>query len=115
MKPTLAFALALLVSTAALVAQAPARPTPIMTEDSPGTHPLDRLAFRAIGPATPSGRIDDFAVLEGDPSTFYVATATAGIYKTTNDGTTFTNVFDHEGSASVGAVAESENRRSANS
>jgi photosystem II stability/assembly factor-like uncharacterized protein len=89
----------------ALMAQAPPRPTPVWTENSPGSGPLDRLAFRAIGPATPSGRVDDVAVLESDPSTFYVAMATSGIYKTTNAGTTFTPVFDHEGSASVGDVA----------
>ena len=98
-------AMALISSTALLVAQAPPKPTPIMTENSAGKGPLDRLSFRAIGPATPSGRIDDFALLESDPSTFYVATATAGIYKTTNAGTTFTNVFDNEGSSSVGDVA----------
>ena len=93
------------VGVASLFAQAPPAPTPIMTERSAGSEPLDRLAFRAIGPATPSGRIDDFAVLESDPSTFYVATATSGIYKTTNGGTTFTTVFDREGTGSVGDVA----------
>ena len=76
-----------------------------MTENSPGSGPLDRLWFRSIGPATPSGRVDDFAVLESDPTTFYVAMATAGVYKTTNAGTTFTSVFDNEGSGSIGAVA----------
>jgi len=85
--------------------QAPATPTPIFTERSAGIGPLDRLWFRPIGPATPSGRVDDLAVLESDPTTFYVAMATAGIYKTTNAGTTFSSVFDHEGSGSVGAVA----------
>ena len=49
--------------------------------------------------------MDDFAVLENDPTTFYVAMATAGVYKTTNAGTTFTSVFDNEGSGSIGAVA----------
>lgn len=85
--------------------QAPPPPTPIMTEKSAGTGPLDRLSFRPIGPATPSGRVDDFAVLESDPTTFYVAMATAGVYKTTNAGTTFTSVFDNEGTGSIGAVA----------
>ena len=93
------------MTTAAVLAQAPAPPTPIMTEKSAGTGPLDRLWFRPIGPATPSGRVDDLAVLESDPTTFYVAMATAGIYKTTNAGTTFTNVFDNEGTGSVGAIA----------
>ena len=96
---------ALTLATAALFAQAPAPPTPVFTEKSAGNGPLDRLWFRPIGPATPSGRVDDFAVLESDPTTFYVAMATAGVYKTTNAGTTFTSVFDHEGSGSVGAIA----------
>ncbi|OFW46491.1 MAG: hypothetical protein A3J29_19415 [Acidobacteria bacterium RIFCSPLOWO2_12_FULL_67_14b] len=90
---------------AALMAQAPQAPTPIMTEQSAGNGPLDRLSFRSIGPATPSGRVDDFAVLESDPSTFYVGMATSGVYKTTNGGTTFTNVFNNETTASIGAVA----------
>ena len=90
---------------AAVMAQAPPRPTPVWTEKSAGNGPLDRLAFRAIGPGAPSGRVDDFAVLESDPATFYVGTATGGVYKTTNHGTTFTSVFDHEGSSSVGDLA----------
>jgi photosystem II stability/assembly factor-like uncharacterized protein len=93
------------VVSAALVAQAPAPPTPVFTERSAGSGPLDRLWFRPIGPATPSGRVDDLAVLESDPTTFYVGMATAGVYKTTNAGTTFTPVFDNEGSGSVGAIA----------
>ena len=80
--------------TVALSAQAPAPPTPVFTEKSAGSGPLDRLWFRPIGPATPSGRVDDFAVLESDPTTFYVAMATAGVYKTTNAGTTFQPVFN---------------------
>jgi photosystem II stability/assembly factor-like uncharacterized protein len=96
---------ALFLLTVALVAQAPPPPTPVFTEKSAGNGPLDRLWFRPIGPATPSGRVDDFAVLESDPTTFYVAMATAGVYKTTNAGTTFTPVFDNEGTGSIGAVA----------
>jgi photosystem II stability/assembly factor-like uncharacterized protein len=96
---------ALVLSAAALMGQAPAPQTPISTDNSAGKGPLDRLYFRSIGPATPSGRVDDLAVLESDPTTFYVATATAGIYKTTNAGTTFTPVFDNEGSGSIGAIA----------
>ncbi|HET9705275.1 MAG TPA: hypothetical protein VFP85_14635 [Vicinamibacterales bacterium] len=97
--------LILALTTAALSAQAPAPPTPTMTEKSAGSGPFDRLWFRAIGPATPSGRVDDLAVLDSDPTTFYVAMATAGIYKTTNAGTTFSPVFDNEGVGSVGAIA----------
>jgi len=101
----LVFAFALIASTAALVAQAPPPITPLTTVNSTGSGPLDRLYFRSIGPATPSGRVDDLAVLESDPTTFYVGMATSGVYKTTNGGTTFTNVFDNESTGSIGAVA----------
>ena len=97
--------LGFLAFAAVLAAQAPPARTPAMTEQPRGTGPLDRLAFRQIGPGAPSGRIDDFAVLESDPSTFYVAAATGGIHKTTNNGVTFTPVFDHEGTSSVGDIA----------
>ena len=91
--------------TAMVVAQAPPAVTPVFTANSRGIGALDRLAFRQIGPGAPSGRVDDLAVLESDPATFYVATATGGVHKTTNNGTTFTPVFDHEGSSSVGDMA----------
>jgi photosystem II stability/assembly factor-like uncharacterized protein len=97
--------LGLVVLAAALAAQAPAAQTPAMTEKSFGRGPLDRLAFRQIGPGAPSGRIDDVAVLESDPATFYVAAATGGIHKTTNGGVTFTPVFDNESTSSVGDIA----------
>jgi photosystem II stability/assembly factor-like uncharacterized protein len=51
------------------------------------------------------GRITDFAVCESDPNTFWVATAMAGLLKTTNNGVTFEHQFDREATASVGAVA----------
>ena len=103
--------LALSIAAIGVFAQAPPQPTPVFTEKSAGNGPLDRLWFRPIGPATPSGRVDDLAVLESDPTTFYVAMATAGVYKTTNAGTTFTSVFDNEGSGSIGAIAIAADRR----
>ena len=66
---------------------------------------FDGLKFREIGPATPSGRIDDFAVIDSDPSTFYVAAATGGVWKTSNRGTTFAPVFDKESTSSIGDIA----------
>src|SRR5690349_17589275 len=69
------------------------------------TSPFAGLKFREIGPASPAGRIDDFAVLESSPAVFYVATATGGLWKTVNQGTTFTTVFDNEATSSIGDVA----------
>src|SRR4030095_5857637 len=45
---------------------------------------LRKLQWRAIGPAIMGGRIDDFGVVEGTSSTFYVGVATGGIWKNTN-------------------------------
>src|ERR1044072_5764369 len=65
---------------------------------------LKNLQWRAIGPANMGGRIDDFAVVENNPSTFYVAVATGGVWKTTNNGTTFDPIFDEQGSPSIGDI-----------
>jgi photosystem II stability/assembly factor-like uncharacterized protein len=62
------------------------------------------LEWRNIGPAIMGGRIADLAVVESDPATFYVGTATGGVWKTTNAGTTWETVFDNESTSSVGDV-----------
>jgi photosystem II stability/assembly factor-like uncharacterized protein len=66
---------------------------------------LAGLEFRTIGPATMSGRIVDLAVVEANTYTFYVASATGGVWKTTNNGVTFTPVFERGGTHSVGDIA----------
>ncbi|MFN9213866.1 MAG: WD40/YVTN/BNR-like repeat-containing protein [Gemmatimonadota bacterium] len=66
---------------------------------------LERLRFRFIGPAVMSGRITDLAVYEADPAIMYVASATGGVWKTTNMAVTMTPVFERERVHSVGAVA----------
>jgi photosystem II stability/assembly factor-like uncharacterized protein len=65
---------------------------------------FSNLRFREIGPATMSGRIVDLAVVESNPYTFYVASATGGVWKTGNNGITFTPVFHREATHSVGDV-----------
>jgi len=62
------------------------------------------LEWREVGPTIMGGRVSDLAVVESDPSVFYVGTATAGIWKTENAGTTFTPVFEHEVTSSIGDV-----------
>ncbi len=63
------------------------------------------LEFRNIGPATMSGRIVDIAVTEVNPFTFYLASATGGVWKTTNNGVTFSPVFERQATHSVGDIA----------
>jgi photosystem II stability/assembly factor-like uncharacterized protein len=66
---------------------------------------LAQLEWRAIGPAVMGGRIDDLAIDERNPSTIYVGAASGGIWKTVNNGTTWTPVFDRQGVASIGDIA----------
>ncbi len=71
---------------------------------------LAGLELRTIGPAAMSGRLVDIAVVESDPFTFYVASATGGVWKTTNNGVTFDPVFESESTHSVGDIAVSQQR-----
>ncbi len=75
---------------------------PINQSDDPI---LKRFVWRPIGPAVMGGRIDDIAVNEGDPSTFYVGYATGGVWKTDNNGTTMTPIFDGHPVSSIGDIA----------
>ncbi|HEV7904973.1 MAG TPA: hypothetical protein VGO96_14110 [Pyrinomonadaceae bacterium] len=62
------------------------------------------LRMRLIGPAFTSGRIVGIAVDPKDKNRYYVAAASGGVWKTVNNGTTWTPVFDNEGSYSIGVV-----------
>ncbi len=63
------------------------------------------LSLREIGPASMGGRVVDLAVDERNPSKFYVATASGGLWKTVNNGTTFTPQFQNEVVMSIGDIA----------
>src|SRR5689334_6620818 len=66
---------------------------------------FDALPARCLGPGNMGGRVVDVAVVEGRPATFYVATASGGLWKTANNGTTWAPVFEREATVSLGAVA----------
>ncbi|MGI8765578.1 MAG: WD40/YVTN/BNR-like repeat-containing protein [Gemmatimonadaceae bacterium] len=66
---------------------------------------LSGFRWRSIGPANMGGRITDVEGIPYPSRTFYVAAAAGGIWKTTNAGTTFQPVFDHEGIISMGDIA----------
>jgi len=70
------------------------------------------LKFRCIGPALMSGRITDFAVNPENRSEYYVTVASGGVWKTTNSGTTWTPVFDSQGSYSIGCISMDPNNHS---
>ncbi len=62
------------------------------------------LKFRSLGPAVASGRVMSIAVNPKDKFEYYVGVASGGVWKTVNDGTTWTPVFDKEASYSIGWV-----------
>ncbi len=88
--------LAGLLTTGTPLAQTPA---PVAAAD------LSALRFRNIGPATMSGRFVDLAVVESDPYLWYAASSTGGVFRTSDNGITFTPVFEREPVHSVGAIA----------
>jgi photosystem II stability/assembly factor-like uncharacterized protein len=66
---------------------------------------IPAFQWRSIGPANMGGRITALAVYEKDPSTWWAATASGGLIKTTNNGMTFEHQFDHQSTVSIGDVA----------
>ncbi|MGB7822068.1 MAG: glycosyl hydrolase, partial [Candidatus Sulfotelmatobacter sp.] len=62
------------------------------------------LKFRSLGPAVASGRVAAIAVNPKNKFEYYVGVASGGVWKTVNDGTTWTAVFDSQGSYSIGWV-----------
>ena len=69
------------------------------------TDPLLRgFAWRVIGPIGQGGRVDDIAVVERNTSAYYIGFATGGLWKTVNNGITFTPVFDTYTTHSIGAI-----------
>ena len=69
------------------------------------TDQLDQLTFRNIGPSVAGGRIHDIEVLPNDPATVFIASASGGIWKSTNKGTTWKPVFDDQAVSTFGDMA----------
>ena len=61
--------------------------------------------YRALGPARQGARILDIIVPESQPYTFYVSTASGGLWRTVNNGTTFESIFKNPGKMPIGDTA----------
>ena len=66
---------------------------------------LKGIEFRNIGPSIMSGRVVDLEVNPTDPTEFYVAYATGGLWHTINNGQSLVPVFDQEDVIGIGAIA----------
>jgi photosystem II stability/assembly factor-like uncharacterized protein len=76
----------------------------LQAQSAPGESMLQKLKWRAIGPANMGGRVTDIDGLPGDPSTFYVSAADGGVFKTTNGGVSFEALFTKQSVYGVGAL-----------
>ncbi|MGB7294194.1 MAG: hypothetical protein WBC70_01265 [Candidatus Aminicenantales bacterium] len=78
-------------------------------QDGPGKKLLNELAFRNLGPFRSGSWVTSFAVPSSPPRahlyTLYVGTRNGGVWKTTNNGTTFEPIFDSREALSIGDVA----------
>jgi len=72
--------------------------------------PFKTIKWRFIGPFDVGGRCTDIAVPKGSRNVIYIASATGGLWKTTNTGVTWEPLFDDMPTQSIGdiAVAESD-------
>jgi photosystem II stability/assembly factor-like uncharacterized protein len=66
---------------------------------------LDSVKFRSIGPSVMSGRVTDLDVNPSDPTEFYVAYASGGLWYTHNNGQSFVPVFDSADVITIGDIA----------
>jgi photosystem II stability/assembly factor-like uncharacterized protein len=67
--------------------------------------PFAALPWRALGPEHQSARIEAIAVPAGSRNTIYVGPGAGNVWKTTNNGLTWTPIFDHESAFAVGDIA----------
>ncbi len=91
----------LVAATGALLAQSA---TQSFTADK-----LAGFTWRTLGPYRAGSWVSDIAVpeapLKSHLYTFYVAVRYGGVWKTTNNGTTFQSVFDGQGVTGIGCLA----------
>lgn len=69
------------------------------------SQPFKHLKLRNLGPAVSGGRVTAVLGIPGKPNVYYVGAAAGGLWKTTDGGDSWTDIFKHGDSASIGAVA----------
>ncbi len=65
---------------------------------------LRSLTWRSIGPANMGGRVSEITLVPGKAHSVFVGTATGGLFRTDNGGTTWSPVFDDQPVMSIGSV-----------
>ena len=78
-----------------------------LTKDLRKASYFEGVKWRNVGPEIQGGRIIDIAAPKDDPSSLYVAYATGGLYRSEDEGETWTSLFDDQSTFGIGAVAVS--------
>lgn len=65
---------------------------------------LKNVKLRSVGPSIMSGRVVDIDVSPADPSNFYVAYASGGLWVTKDNGISFKPLFDNQASITIGDI-----------
>ncbi|MBI2834746.1 MAG: glycosyl hydrolase [Acidobacteria bacterium] len=86
-----------------LLASVAAQPAPTQQYDK---ELLRGMEWRLIGPFR-GGRVLAVTGVAGNPNVFYFGSVAGGVWKTTDAGTTWEPIFDHEATASIGSIAVS--------
>lgn len=110
---SLAFFLALTAAPLLAARPAPAGPSTAAAREAAwerhqalvASSPFHGLPWRCVGPVVQGGRVVDIESAPGAPYTFYVAYASGGLWRTTNNGVTFEALSDDEPTMIMGDVA----------
>lgn len=78
--------------------------SPALAQDALKAEDLAALQWREVGTAAPSGRITRFAVHPTDQRIIYAASASGGLWKTVNGGTSWKPIFEKQSTVSMGVV-----------
>src|SRR5689334_12310999 len=93
-------------SLAVVPLYAQGRGAPAQSSFNVSSNPLlSSFRFRSIGPASMGGRLDDIEVSLSDPNIIYIGYAVGGVFKSTDNATSFQPIFQTYGSASIGDIA----------
>ncbi|HEY6291392.1 MAG TPA: glycosyl hydrolase [Terriglobia bacterium] len=106
-KTCLSYAVLATMAILILAALLPVLRAQVVTEesDSSNTDILKNLKFRNLGPAAAGGRVAAVAGVPDNPSIYYVGAAAGGVFKSTDGGSSWKAVFEHESTASIGDLA----------
>ncbi|MGC1373003.1 MAG: hypothetical protein WA824_12775 [Candidatus Sulfotelmatobacter sp.] len=77
---------------------------------NPEDKPFKGMKYRLIGPFR-GGRSLTAAGIPGDPTTYYFGATGGGVWKSTDAGSTWSPIFDKEGTGPIGSIAVANSDR----